>query len=45
MIASYLAFGDVPSMWTIVGAVVIVASGLHVYRLDLREHRLRRAGA
>jgi drug/metabolite transporter (DMT)-like permease len=43
MIASYLAFGDVPSMWTIVGAVVIVASGLHVYRLDLREHRMRRA--
>jgi drug/metabolite transporter (DMT)-like permease len=45
MIASYLAFGDVPSMWTIVGAVVIVGSGLHVYRLDLREHRLRRAEA
>jgi len=45
MIASYLAFGDVPSIWTIVGAVVIVGSGLHVYRLDLREHRLRRAGA
>jgi drug/metabolite transporter (DMT)-like permease len=40
MIASYVAFGDVPSAWTIVGAVVIVGSGLHVYRLDLREHRL-----
>jgi drug/metabolite transporter (DMT)-like permease len=42
MIASYVAFGDVPSMWTSVGAVVIVGSGLHVYRLDLREHQLRR---
>ena len=45
MIASYVAFGDVPSLWTVLGGLVIVASGLHVYRLDLREHRLRQAGA
>lgn len=44
MLASYLAFGDVPGLWTLLGAAVIAGSGLHVYRLDLREHRLRRAG-
>jgi drug/metabolite transporter (DMT)-like permease len=44
MIASYVAFGDVPSLWTVLGGLVIVASGLHVYRLDMREHRLRQTG-
>jgi drug/metabolite transporter (DMT)-like permease len=43
MLASFLVFGDVPSPWTILGALVIAMSGLQVYRLDMREHRLREA--
>ncbi|MDX6750989.1 DMT family transporter [Geminicoccaceae bacterium 1502E] len=50
MLASFLVFGDVPGMWTLAGALVIVASGLYVYRLDMRERAAleaarRRAGA
>lgn len=41
--ASYLVFGDIPAPWTIVGALVIVASGLWLYRLDLWELRRRSA--
>lgn len=41
--ASYLVFGDVPSPWTLAGAVVIVASGLWLYRLDLAELARRTA--
>lgn len=36
MLSSFLVFGDVPSLWTLLGAVVIVGSGLWVYRLDMR---------
>jgi hypothetical protein len=32
-----MVFGDVPSGWTVLGALVIAASGLQLYRLDLRE--------
>ena len=45
MLASFLVFGDVPSPWTVLGALVIALSGLQVYRLDMREHRLREAAA
>lgn len=37
MLASFLVFGDVPGVWTVAGALVIVASGLYVYRLDMQE--------
>jgi len=34
----FLGFGDLPDVWTVIGAVVIVASGLYV----LRRRRIRR---
>ena len=37
MLASFLVFGDVPSPWTVLGALVIAGSGLRLYRLGLRE--------
>jgi drug/metabolite transporter (DMT)-like permease len=43
MIASFVAFGDVPTPWTVAGAIVIVASGLQLYRLGLRESSARGA--
>lgn len=41
MLASLVIFGDVPGIATLVGAAVIVTSGLLLYRLDLREAALR----
>jgi drug/metabolite transporter (DMT)-like permease len=38
--AGYLVFGDLPDGWTLVGAAVIVSSGLYIIH---REHRLRLA--
>jgi drug/metabolite transporter (DMT)-like permease len=37
MIASWLVFADLPSATTVIGAAVIVTSGLLLYRLDLAE--------
>jgi drug/metabolite transporter (DMT)-like permease len=37
----YLVFGDLPDVWTLVGAAVIVASALYVY---YRERKLRTCG-
>jgi len=37
MIASLVVFGDMPGVTTVVGAAVIVTSGLLLYRLDMRE--------
>lgn len=42
--ASYLAFGDVPAPATLVGAVIIVGSGLWLYRLDVAELARRAPG-
>jgi drug/metabolite transporter (DMT)-like permease len=36
----YVAFGDAPDVWTVVGATVIVGSGVYVWR---RERRIRGA--
>lgn len=36
----YLVFGNTPDVWTLVGAAVIIASGLYVF---YREHRINRA--
>ncbi len=38
----FLVFGDLPDRWTILGAVVVVAAGLHLFR---REARRSRTGA
>lgn len=38
----WLIFGDLPDRWTIVGAAIIVGSGLYVIH---REHRLRQIAA
>jgi drug/metabolite transporter (DMT)-like permease len=43
MLASYFVFGDVPSAWTLAGAAIIAFSGLHVYRLGLREQQAEAA--
>jgi drug/metabolite transporter (DMT)-like permease len=45
MAASYLAFGDVPSPATLLGAAIIVGSGLWLYRLDIAELARRGAGS
>lgn len=42
--ASYLAFGDVPAPATLLGAVIIVGSGLWLYRLDVAELARRAPG-
>jgi len=36
--SGYLAFGDVPSRWTLAGAAVVAASGLYIL---YREHKLK----
>ncbi len=33
-ISGYLVFGDLPDQWTIVGAVIVVASGLYVFHRE-----------
>ncbi len=38
--AGYLVFGDLPDLWTVAGASIILASGLYIVH---REHRLRLA--
>ena len=43
MIASYVVFADLPSATTVIGAGVIVTSGLLLYRLDLAEAASRSA--
>ncbi|HRY26083.1 MAG: DMT family transporter [Geminicoccaceae bacterium] len=43
MIASYVVFADLPSASTVIGAAVIVTSGLLLYRLDLAEAASRSA--
>ncbi|HEY5818576.1 MAG TPA: DMT family transporter [Mesorhizobium sp.] len=40
IISGYLVFNQLPDLWTLVGAAIIVASGLYIVH---REHRLRLA--
>jgi len=35
----YLFFGDVPDLWTLVGAAIVVASGLFVFACEARAMR------
>lgn len=37
VLTGYVVFGDVPSLWTIVGAAVVVASGLYLLRRERLE--------
>lgn len=39
----YLVFGEIPDLWTVVGTVVIAASGLYVYRQEAKARRNARA--
>jgi drug/metabolite transporter (DMT)-like permease len=41
VIFGFVVFGDVPSIATIVGAVIIIGAGFYIY---LRERDLGRAG-
>ena len=41
VVIGYLGFGDLPDLWTLLGAAAIVAAGVYT---AVREHRLRRAG-
>ena len=45
VLLGYLLFGDVPSVWTRLGAAIIVASGLALLGEDalMRRHARRRA--
>jgi drug/metabolite transporter (DMT)-like permease len=38
ILLGYLVFDDLPDLWTVVGALIIVASGLYIVH---RESRLR----
>ncbi len=40
ILLGYLVFDQLPDLWTIAGAAIIVASGLYILH---REHRLRLA--
>ena len=41
ILLGFLMFGDVPDLWTLIGAMVVIASGLFVFA---RERRLGRSG-
>ena len=43
-VLGFVVFGDVPDIWTIAGAVVVVLSGLYTWHHDRREARLARQG-
>ena len=43
-VLGFVIFGDVPDIWTIAGAVVVVLSGLYTWHHDRREARLARQG-
>jgi len=39
----YMVFGELPDLWTVVGALVIIGSGLYVYQSEARKRRNARA--
>jgi drug/metabolite transporter (DMT)-like permease len=39
-VLGFLVFGNMPDLWTLAGAAIIIASGLYVF---YREHRINRA--
>ena len=42
IIFGVLVFGDIPSVWSLSGATLVIGSGLYVW---YREHRIRRLEA
>ncbi len=34
----YLVFGDLPDLWTLVGAAIVIAAGLHLFRHEARSN-------
>ena len=45
IISGYLVFSDVPSIWTVVGAGVVVASGLYLLHRERVVHAREMAAA
>jgi drug/metabolite transporter (DMT)-like permease len=43
--AGYIFFGDVPDIWTLVGAAIVVVSGLIVFASEASGGRLREVPA
>jgi drug/metabolite transporter (DMT)-like permease len=41
IIAGYVFFGDVPDLWTLIGAAIVVASGLAVFAREARLGKMR----
>jgi drug/metabolite transporter (DMT)-like permease len=41
-LSGYLMFAELPDLWTIIGAMLIVLAGLYVFR---REAQLRAVGS
>jgi drug/metabolite transporter (DMT)-like permease len=41
IIAGYVFFGDVPDLWTLVGAAIVVASGLAVFAREAQLGKMR----
>jgi drug/metabolite transporter (DMT)-like permease len=41
IIAGYVFFGDVPDIWTLVGAAIVVASGLAVFAREASLGKMR----
>ena len=40
IILGYLMFGDAPSVWTLVGATMIIGSGVYVWYRESRQHQV-----
>ncbi len=36
----YLVFGDLPDLWTLAGAAIVIAAGLHLFRQEARRTRI-----
>ena len=45
MILGLLVWGDLPGPWTLVGASVLIGSGLYIWRREAALARQRRAQA
>jgi drug/metabolite transporter (DMT)-like permease len=45
IIAGYVIFGDLPDRWTLIGAAIVVASGLYLLYLEQRVAPVRRASS
>jgi drug/metabolite transporter (DMT)-like permease len=39
IVLGYLIFGDVPNQWTLIGAAIVIASGLYLLSLETKTFR------